>query len=682
VKGRGALILLFCLPVFLHGNPLEDSRRALLTNILNERKIPFETRSLFAEFGGFGSSIHVLLPAQAELGAGEKKPGIFVLALPFTFAEDDQRDFPYAFKIALDFIGRVRAEGLQTDVMAAFLGDERPVLRPDQSAPHLGLLDLYSRLEVPEDAVMIYLDICGEAGEIVVHHGALRTLAPLNMLRPLARICEERQIPYTLAVNGNELYKLGLADGPSALEFALGRETPALYLAGRAAPAGRGIQNLDAMLFDYALALGPGTENPDYHYLIFQVLRRFFFVPESVTTLFFLALAGLFFFAALTYSVVFRRRLIVQWKVFFKRSWILLIYWLTLCLALKGAALIFRLVSRGADPALFGGTPLLFYAAAAFQLLLGVSLFALFSFPGDLIYVPRRANFYGSAAIILTIAELLLSAYIDITFMPMFVWAFAFTFAAACFKRPALIRLCALLSFFMGFSALLTVIQAGNKRLGLLIFTGNTAFILYIALISLPFFITLKRGALLRSRETGAEKLLPDVLKQLTGPGAILKFMAPRLVLPAAAAAALALSVHFLARSPAPPSRQRILEDGPESALALEVRDRTLLERRTLDIALSAPGNPLRFNLRLESAPGDEMPVIYSAAMPFRYVENSPSRSSVEFILGERPPNPFRTEIVLPANFAGFLRAEALYLREEDGGQISIRRRYGIGFGR
>jgi hypothetical protein len=682
VKGRGlrlfyrrlTLILFFCPSVFLHANALEDSRRALLTNILNERKIPFETRSLFAEFGGFGSSIHVMLPAEAE----EKKPSIFILALPFTFAEDDQRDFPYAFTVALDFIGRVREEGLQTDVMAAFLGDERPILRSDQSVPHLGLMDLYSRLEVPEDAVMIYLDLCGETGEIVVHHGARRTLAPLDILRPLARICGERKIPHTLAVNANELYKLGLTDGPSALEFALGRETPALYLAGRA--PGR-IQDLDAMLFDYALAVSPGTENPDYHYLIFQVLRRLFFVPESVTALFFLAVAGLFFFSALTYSVVFRHRLIVQWKVFFKRSWILLIYWLTLCLALKAAALIFRLAAGEADPAFFGGATLLFYAAAAFQLLLGVSLFMLFSFPGDLMYVPRRSNFYGSAAIILTIAELLLSAYIDITFMPMFVWAFVFIFAAACLKKPVLIRICAFLSFSMGFAALLTVVQAGNRQLGFLIFSGNTVFILYIALISLPFFITLKRGALLRSREAGEEKLLPDILKQMTGPGAVLKFIAPRLVFPAAAAAALALSVHFLVRSPAADAGQRIPEDEPGNAavLGLDVLDSAFLERRTLNITLSAPGNPLRFNLRLDSAARGEMPVIYSAPMPFRYIEDSPNRSSIEFILGEGPPNPFTTEIVLPANFAGFLRAEALYIQGEDNDQLSIGRRYLIG---
>jgi hypothetical protein len=663
-----------CLPFFLHANALEDSRRALLATILTERKIPFETRSLFAEFGGFGSSLHVQLPASP--GAGEKKPGLFILALPLSFTEDDRREFPYAFETALAFIGRVRAEGLQTDALVAFLGDEWSALQGD--APHTGLTDLYSRLELPENAAMIYLDMCGETGEILVHHGARRTLAPLNILRPLARLCEERKIPYALAVNANELYKLGLTDGPSALEFALGRELPALYLTGGATGS---IRDLDALLFDYARSAKPGTENPDYHYLIFHSLGRFFFVSEYATVLLFFAVAVLFFFAALTYSVVLRSRLAVQWKVFLKRSWILLLYWLMLVLALKGAALIFRGVSRGADPERFGGTALLFYAAAAAQLLSGVSLFSVFSFLGDCINVPRRANFYGSSAIILVIAEILLSAYIDITFMPVFIWAFVFIFLAACIRNPVLIWICALLAFFQGGSALATLVRAGNRRLGFLIFSGNTAFIFYIALVSLPVFITFKRGTLLRARGTGEQPSSQELLRQLTNPRALFKLLAPRLVLLASAAAALGISAWFFARASIAPAERMTVVDEPESGnlLALETLDRVLLERRTLGITLKAPGKPLRFNLYVDGVPGGEAPVVYSAPMPFRYVDESPDLSSVEFILGEGPPNPFATEIVLPIDFVGFLRGEALYAEAGDERQVKLIRRYPIG---
>jgi hypothetical protein len=113
----------------------------------------------------------------------------------------------------------------------------------------------------------------------------------------------------------------------------------------------------------------------------------------------------------------------------------------------------------------------------------------------------------------------------------------------------------------------------------------------------------------------------------------------------------------------------------------MNVGERTLLERRTLNITLSAPGNPLRFNLYLDGAPGNEMPVIYSAPMPFRYLEDgsSPNRFSIEFILGEGPPNPFATEIVLPIDFAGFLRAEAVYVEEKENRQLRIIRRRPVG---
>jgi hypothetical protein len=676
-----AALLLFLLPLFLHPNVLEDSRRALLINILTERKIPFETRSLFAGFGGFGFSIHVPLPASPE--TGEKKPGSFILALPLSFTGDDGREFPYAFETALDFIGRVRDEGLPMDVTVAFLGDEWSALQGDQdiNAPHLGLRDLYSRLELPEDTAMIYLDMCGEPGKIVVHHGARRTLAPLNILKPLAQLCAGRQIPHTLAFNANEIYKLSLADGPSALEFALGRELPALYLAGGGSPGG-GIQGLDALLFDYARAVEPGAENPDYHYLIFQAPFRFFFVSEYATVLLLLTVAALFFFAALTYSVVLRRRLTLQWNVFFKRSWILLLYWLMLALALKGAALIFRGILRGTDPALLGGSHLLFYAAAMAQLLAGVSLFIVFSFLGDFVHVPRRSNFYGSSAVILVIAEMLLSAYIDITFIPVFIWAFVFTFLAACIRKPVLVWLCALLAFFQGAAVLYALVGTGSRGLGFLIFSGDTVFILYIALVSLPFFITLKRGALLFARRSGEQISPGELLTQLKNPGSLFKRMAPRLVL-FASATALGTGLCFMARSPEAPAAQRTLAEEREGGelLDLEALDRVFLERRILNITLRAPGNPVRFNLFLEGLPGDEAPLIYSAPMPFRYIEepDSQGRSSVEFVLGEGPPNPFVTEIVLPLDFAGLLRAEAVYVDGAEKSQRRITRRYPVG---
>jgi hypothetical protein len=108
------------------------------------------------------------------------------------------------------------------------------------------------------------------------------------------------------------------------------------------------------------------------------------------------------------------------------------------------------------------------------------------------------------------------------------------------------------------------------------------------------------------------------------------------------------------------------------------VTSQVLLERRILDITLKAPGTPVRFELYLEGADGTSaeasapvpgaglspaIPMIYAAPMPFRFIadENNPGRDAVEFLLGEYPGNPFNTEILLPVDFSGYLRIQAVY---------------------
>ena len=164
----------------------------------------------------------------------------------------------------------------------------------------------------------------------------------------------------------------------------------------------------------------------------------------------------------------------------------------------------------------------------------------------------------------------------------------------------------------------------------------------------------------------------------------------PRLLFLAAASYILAISASSFARNPVRKPLLRTIED--TGTLLMEVDDRILLERRILNITLEAPVPPLRFNLYLDapeppekSSQGAEIPVIYAAVMPFRYIDDpsSPNRNSIEFILGEEPPNPFTTEIVLPVDFRGVLRAEALYVDAEDPDHILQRiiRRYPINAG-
>jgi hypothetical protein len=304
----------------------------------------------------------------------------------------------------------------------------------------------------------------------------------------------------------------------------------------------------------------------------------------------------------------------------------------------------------------------------------------------DLVYVPRRASFYGSASVILVALEILLAAFFDITFLPIFLWACVFIFLAACVKKPALIWLCCFLTVFLGLSSLWTLIHTGRRRLASLIISGNTPIIFYIALIALPIYITVKRGTCLytQARRITApsvpfEEFIPKPLKSLVR-------IIPRFLFLATAAVILWVSAFYFTRNPVRKPELQTIDDtaGGNNYLKLEVQDRVLLERRTLGIKVEAPGSPLRFDLYLDGTGGplgDEIPLIYAAPMPFRYLEDtSPNRNSIEFILGEGPPNPFTTEIVLPIDFTGFLRVEALYVETDSGDfRLRITRRYPVG---
>jgi hypothetical protein len=188
-----------------------------------------------------------------------------------------------------------------------------------------------------------------------------------------------------------------------------------------------------------------------------------------------------------------------------------------------------------------------------------------------------------------------------------------------------------------------------------LILSGNMVLTLYMGLLCLPFFLIFKRSmALTKVQLRGGIR------------GAIRRYaILPRLILLGTALAGLGVYAYGLSRSPDPRPVRRTLTEAPseDAALRVEVADRTFLERRILEITLTARGNPIRFDMSLESAAEGSPLVIYAAPMPFTYTEEGASlrENSVEFVLGEGPPNPFTTEIVVPLDFSGSLRAEAVY---------------------
>ena len=656
---------LFLLPVFLlfpwgvfpqdinipRTGPLktgdEASHREELIRLLGEAGIPFEVRPLFTEYGGFGSSVYVDISPETETDGG-----LFILAIPLSSGENPGTGFPYGLKTALALIQKARERDLPRKILVAFLGDEQSRLPPDQRrGAHTGLKDLLARQENPENTALVYADFYVPPEKLVIHHGGHRNLTPLNLLQPIPGLCDFYKVPFIFAVKSNELYKLGFVDGPWALRSSLASGIPSWYLEGSRDDPGETqgesvpAELLGELLLEYGCSLNFLAENLDYHYLIFQNFGKTVFFPELTTVIILWSFSALVLLIFLIYSIVLRKALIIRWKIFFRHFWVIIVLFAVLFLTLQGSELFFRLLLNGfALP-----RDKIYYGGIFFILGIALILFSLIDPLFDRLKIPRKANFYGTAAIILTILGNLIAMFLDITFIPVFIWAFLFTVLAAFIPfSPPLYGISFIIPLQI-VGILIVSMEGANTGFPVLNYSNRVWLIFFIAVTSLPSVLIFKRASVLSGRQKKPHFLKP----------------ASQFILLAACMGALTLYVYNRSKDPGVNPVRRVVVDPPDNPaiLAVALTDRSFLTRRILEITLYAPAEPVRFDLYLDSESGP--PSIYTAPMPFslKETENSLRGSTLEFILGENPPNPFTTDIVLPLNFSGSLRAEALYTR-------------------
>ena len=144
-----------------------------LITLLKERQIPFEERSLLADYGGFGSSVHVALPHSPHPEADGLETLVLGFPLSGAEAEDGSGELSFGVELGLAFIEYIRTQGSAIRIRVAFLGDEVSQLpRDHRKVSHLGLEDLCATLDNPERTLLMYLDIDTAPQSLVVHHGS------------------------------------------------------------------------------------------------------------------------------------------------------------------------------------------------------------------------------------------------------------------------------------------------------------------------------------------------------------------------------------------------------------------------------------------------------------------------------------------------------------------------------
>ncbi|MDR2095282.1 MAG: hypothetical protein LBP76_07165 [Treponema sp.] len=634
----------------------EKALRERLTGFLGENNYAFEERSLYAVYGGFGSSVFIRIPKNT---AGDTNR-LFVLAIPLTSSGGPQKNDSYTFDAACSFLKKIEGRERNTDILIAFLGNEVSVLpESERKLANLGLLDLLAGLNSPEQTVLWYLDLDKPPQSLVFHHGKAGAVAPLSILSSIPGLCESLSIPYVFAVRFNALYKLRLAEGPPSLNLALDRGFPALCIQGENRPpavkdteadntADRNIpaETLADLFVDYTVSLNTAAENQDYHYsLIGMPARKVIFVSELLSIVMTLILCAVFFFAFLIYSMIYRRRLTYQWLYFLRHVWLLPVFFVSLALSLEiSSGLLIFLRSIFKYPAGYSAGSS--YILSFFRLGISLLLFSLISPLTRFLKFPRMENFYGSSAVILVILGILMAAVRDITFVPIFFWAFLFTLLGALVTIPLLIFTSALSTPLLAVFVLKNVLEGNYGYLGEILLSPAPFPVIYMTLISLPFILLLKRGVTLSEIRTKSKSAYPV-------------YFFPRCIL---LGCLTLFMLVFLYRdtgnTPVPPERRSFTEDPyQEGIISLGAEETVFIERRSILIHIKSKGNPARFDMYMVS----EKPFsIYSASVPF---ESSNNGRTTAFLLGEEPPNPLSAELVVPLDSHFFIQVEAVYNR-------------------
>lgn len=637
---------------------LEAARYRALARQLTERNIPFEERELFSKYGGFGSSIHILIPAASQ----NPPETTFALAVPLAGSGD------FAFEAALDFAeaAYANARSLPIDIRVAFLGDEASSLPSDmRENVHTGLHDLYDLLPYPERTALWYLYMGKNPQKLSFVQGASGVVTPLQMLQNLPSLCRQYGVPYVFSMTNNEFFHLKLANGPEVYALSKERGINALVITAAkddgvsatmpAAPPDASV--FADMLLEYASQLDLSSD-PDTRYMMIPNKDGKIRFISGLVFIIALIIGGALLVAVfLTLTIVYRRLMAMRWRIFFCYSWIIPLHLALLALAL-GLTRLFLFVTVK-NLSLNAMTALFFLTA-------GTLLYALlFLIPGD-IPIPGKPRFYGYAAITAGLLDTLILISLDTVMTPICTGAFAFILIGALWKNTLICYLAGVMAPFQALGFFYNLFKIGNGRFLEFIMSGNIVNILMISVFLLPSSFLFCRGkALMRKKNLPASHRKTDVFNKSKKSVGVFIYAAALAILLIGALQFLAFYAQtpegFAAGAPA----RRVIEEnnGVDEPFKIHSQERIFLARRILDVRIETSRNPARFDVALHGD-GDIVPFIYSAtfedkAMPYRLDEER--RNRLHFILGENPPDPFSFTLVIPADFSGALDIKALY---------------------
>jgi hypothetical protein len=170
---------------------------------------------------------------------------------------------------------------------------------------------------------------------------------------------------------------------------------------------------------------------------------------------------------------------------------------------------------------------------------------------------------------------------------------------------------------------------------------GTWIAILQAAILCIPIILLLKRNTIIINRGRKSKK------------GGVLRSLLFRFCVLGMLIGLMILQIFSLSQSTPRAARTEI---SSAEDFTVSLTETLFLESRIVNARLESRGNPLRFDVFLESE-DNETPLVYAAPVP----QERQNDNSLRLILGENPPNPLELEIVLRRDFRGRFWAEVIY---------------------
>ena len=605
-----------------------------------------------ASTGAFGATLVAEIPAAPRTDNGSGFDALVVAAPLSASPRAAGAPLDYGVAVALELAGILDRSAPPLDVVIAFLADEKTELPQDLRGPvNAGLRDIAESYAYEADRIaFVYIDLPLGSDRPELTHGSRGRLAPRNLVSALTGAFEDDGLFLPLAIPYNELYRLGLVSGPQELRILRERGFPGVLIAPARRLARYGPGELSPSAERTAKAIGEAisrfaeaADENDERYSVIAFGPAFRILPEGPTVVVFLATMSFFLIAFLTYSLTHRYLLVARLKVFMRSLWVVFVFLaiLYLCVRSAGFALSFLLAAAETSAA---DNP---YGAAAVKLLLLFSFYYTIAPILSLRIFPRRAHFYGAAAVVCLAIGALIASALDFTFVPVFLWTFSLAFLATVLHAPTAAAVPTLLAPIQFAGAAAAAAGSGDPATAFAVLNAAPLTELYFAFLVLPFVFLFRRLSIL-ARAEALRRARPSGLSR-----GYRRYTRPILMAGALAAAAV------FARDTAAAGRGRLLPTRGATTdpgiFALSARETTFLDRRITKLSLRAEGRPLRYDLTLSS---DDAITVYDAPIPYTFSDDG---KKATFALGERPPNPLELEITLPSTLAAEFEARAIF---------------------